>query len=98
MLSLKVLRVLGFLMMPLRTATQKAFLLYAMQVQYYAPFVAPHKSSCSTVNRIIYSNMLAFWLLPQLFQDKSNVVVQCERVPQALVMRRGVNTCEYQVV
>lgn len=76
MLSLKVLRVLD-------DATKKksseslSVICYASSV--CAPFDALHKSRCSTVNRIIYSNMLAFWLLSQLFQDKSNVVVQRDK-------------------
>jgi hypothetical protein len=34
-----------------------------------------------SVNRIIYHDMSELWLMPQLFQDKPNVVFQYQRAP-----------------
>ena len=53
---------------------------------------ALHKSRCSTGNWIIYTNMLEFWLLPHLFEDKSNVVVQHDTVPSS---GRNVARCQH---
>jgi hypothetical protein len=43
----------------------------------YGPFFFGEK----TVNGIIYHNMLELWLMPQLLEDKPNVVFQHDRAP-----------------